>query len=70
MLNKKLLGLPSFLIQVDGRSILDGAMMSVTVFMVLGAIYGFVWRWGPIIWGLLGLAGGFFLGLIIELTLN
>ncbi|CAM3696444.1 hypothetical protein [Marinicrinis lubricantis] len=56
--------------RVDGRSILDGAMMSSTIFAVLGAIYGFVLYWGPIIWGLLGLVGGFVLGLIIELALN
>lgn len=56
--------------RVDGRSNLDGAMMGGTIFMVLGTIYGFVWHWGPIIWGLLGLVGGFFLGLIVELALN
>ncbi|WP_057767871.1 hypothetical protein [Cytobacillus praedii] len=56
--------------RVDGRSILDGAMMCGTIFAVLGAIYGFILYWGPIIWGLLGLAGGFFLGLAIELALN
>ncbi|WP_226670608.1 hypothetical protein [Metabacillus litoralis] len=54
--------------QADGRSVLDGAMVSGTIFMVLGTIYGFVWYWGPVIWGLLGLVGGFFLGLIIELA--
>lgn len=56
--------------KVDGRSILDGAMMSGTIFAVLGVIYGFVWRWGPVIWGLIGLAGGFALGLLIELAVN
>ncbi|WP_438444571.1 hypothetical protein [Gorillibacterium sp. sgz5001074] len=56
--------------RVDGRSILDGAMMTGTIFAVLGAIYGFVWYWGPIIWGLLGLAGGFLLGLGMELALS
>lgn len=56
--------------RVDGRSLLDGAMMSSTIFAVLGAIYGFVLYWGPIIWGLIGLAGGFFLGLLIELAVN
>ncbi|KGM46320.1 hypothetical protein P9D43_14175 [Neobacillus niacini] len=56
--------------RVDGRSILDGAMMGATIFGVLGTIYGFVWHWGPVIWGLLGLAGGFLLGLIIELAVN
>ncbi|KRF08083.1 hypothetical protein ASG89_16760 [Paenibacillus sp. Soil766] len=56
--------------RVDGRSILDGAMISATLFSVIGAIYGFVLYWGPIIWGLLGLTGGFFLGLMIELVIN
>jgi hypothetical protein len=56
--------------RVDGRSILDGAMMSGTIFAVLGAIYGFVLYWGPVIWGLIGLAGGFLLGLLIELAFN
>ncbi|OAS15647.1 hypothetical protein A8708_03415 [Paenibacillus oryzisoli] len=49
--------------RVDGRSILDGAMICATLFSVIGTIYGFVLYWGPIIWGLLGLIGGFFLGL-------
>lgn len=44
--------------RVDGKSVLDGAMMGATIFGVLGAIYGFVLYWGPIIWGLLGLVGG------------
>lgn len=55
--------------RVDGRSILDGAMVSSTVFMVLGTIYGFVWHWGPVVWGLIGFGGGFFFGLAIELAL-
>ncbi|WP_160723689.1 hypothetical protein [Bacillus sp. USDA818B3_A] len=56
--------------RVDGRSILDGAMMVGTIFAVLGTIYGFVWNWGPVIWGLIGFVGGFLLGLIIELAVN
>ncbi|PZD96535.1 hypothetical protein DNH61_06945 [Paenibacillus sambharensis] len=56
--------------RVDGRSILDGAMVSATLLAVLGAIYGFVMYWGPIIWGLIGLGGGFILGLGIELALK
>ncbi|WP_456278646.1 hypothetical protein [Bacillus sp. AK128] len=54
--------------RADGRSVLDGAMVSGTIFMVLGTIYGFVWYWGPVIWGLLGLLGGFCLGLLIEIA--
>lgn len=56
--------------RVDGRSVLDGAMVSGTIFMLLGTIYGFIWYWGPVLWGLIGLVGGFFLGLIIELALQ
>ncbi|PWW05093.1 hypothetical protein DFQ01_10576 [Paenibacillus cellulosilyticus] len=56
--------------RVDGRSMLDGAMMCAAIFSVLGTIYGFVWHWGPIIWGLIGMVGGFFLGLAIELLLR
>ncbi|WP_117149145.1 MULTISPECIES: hypothetical protein [Paraliobacillus] len=56
--------------RVDGRSVLDGAMVSGTIFMLLGTIYGFIWYWGPVIWGLLGLIAGFFIGLIIELALQ
>lgn len=56
--------------RVDGRSVLDGAMMGATIFAVLGAMYGFKLHWGPIIWGLLGLVCGFFLGLVIELAIS
>jgi len=36
--------------------------------MVLGVIYGFVWAWGPIICGLLGLAGGFLVGFLLDIS--
>lgn len=55
---------------VDGRSLLDGAMLGGTIGMVLGSIYGFVLYLGPIIWGLLGLIGGFTLGLLIEIAIS
>ncbi|TYP69548.1 hypothetical protein [Paenibacillus methanolicus] len=56
--------------RVDGRSMLDGAMVGAAIFMVLGTIYGFVLHWGPVIWALIGLVGGFFLGLAVEFALN
>ncbi len=56
--------------RVDGRSILDGAMVSATIFMLLGTIYGFILDWGPVIWGLIGIIGGFFFGLIIEIVFH
>lgn len=51
----------------DGLSLIDLASMLGTIFMLLGAIYGFILEWGPIWWGLIGLFTGFGLGLIIKL---
>ncbi len=50
----------------DGVSMIDGGAILGTVFMTLGVIYGFILEWGPIIWGLIGLAGGFLLGCLID----
>ena len=54
----------------DGLSLFDGALALGTVFMVLGTIYGFVWTWGPIIWGLIVLLVGTGSGLILDLFIN
>lgn len=54
----------------DGLSLIDVAAMLGTIFMLLGSIYGFLWEWGPIWWGLIGLAGGFALGLCIKLIVT
>ena len=54
----------------DGISLFDGGAILGTVFMVLGVIYGFVWEWGPIIWGLLGLTGGFLAGLLLDISFS
>lgn len=50
----------------DGKSLLDLAAILGTIFSVLGASYGFALDWGPIIWGLLGLAFGACIGFIID----
>lgn len=52
--------------QADGISQIDTAAVLGTVFMILGTIYGFVWTWGPIIWGLFGLLFGVALGLLLD----
>ncbi|WP_223592326.1 hypothetical protein [Neobacillus bataviensis] len=31
-----------------------------------GTVYGFIFHWGPVIWGLSGFAGGCLLGCIIK----
>lgn len=41
-----------------------GALMSL-----MGCIYGYILSWGPIIWGIIGGLGGFFLGLLIKYIL-
>ena len=41
----------------DGLSLIGLAAALGTIFMLLGTIYGFVLAWGPIWWGLIGLAG-------------
>jgi hypothetical protein len=54
----------------DGVSLFDLAAVMGTIFSVLGASYGFVLKWGPIIWGLLGLAFGAILGFLIDYGLT
>jgi hypothetical protein len=52
--------------RADGFSMFDAAAILGTVFMLLGAIYGYVLKWGPIHWGIIGAASGFFLGFLIR----
>ena len=54
----------------DADNVLDGGAVFATVFMVMGVIYGMVWPWGPIIWGLIGLAGGFLFGCLLKYGLT
>jgi TM2 domain-containing membrane protein YozV len=51
----------------DGLSMVDLAAIFGTIFMLLGTIYGFVLKFGPIFWGLVGLVSGFLIGLLIKL---
>lgn len=50
----------------DGISLFDGAAAMGTVFMTLGTIYGYIWKGGPILWGLIGLAFGASLGFVLD----
>jgi hypothetical protein len=51
----------------DGKSLVDFAAILGTIFMLLGAIYGFVLEWGPIFCALIGLVGGLIIGFICDL---
>ncbi|MGE5422269.1 MAG: hypothetical protein ACM3QW_03315 [Ignavibacteriales bacterium] len=52
--------------RADGLSLFDGMAACGTFFLVLGAIFGYLWTWGPIIWGLIGLSFGSSLGYILD----
>lgn len=53
--------------RADGLSLFDLSAVTATIFSVIGASYGFVLKWGPIIWGLIGLGLGAILGFLIDL---
>lgn len=44
--------------QADGLSMFDLATALGTFFMLFGVMWGFMWAWGPILWGLIGLFAG------------
>ncbi|MGX6445585.1 hypothetical protein ACWM35_20405 [Neobacillus sp. K501] len=52
----------------DGFSLFDGAAILGTCFMLLGAIYGYVLKWGPIIWGIIGAVSGLLLGFFLKMV--
>jgi hypothetical protein len=51
----------------DGLSLLDLSAILATFFGIFGSIYGFVLKWGPLMWGLIGIFVGGSLGLAIKL---
>ncbi len=55
--------------RADGQSMFDLPAIVATIFMTLGVAWGFMWKWGPIIWGLLSFLGGLALGFIIKYLL-
>lgn len=52
--------------RADGVSLFDISAVLGTCGMLLGAIYGFVLTWGPILWGIIGLAAGLILGFLLK----
>ena len=53
--------------QADGFSKFVLAAILGTCGMLLGAIYGMVLTWGPILWGLIGLVVGILVGFVLKL---
>jgi hypothetical protein len=53
--------------RAEGIAAIDPAAILGTIFAVLGASFGFELRWGPVLWGLIGLAAGVFTGWILFL---
>ncbi|MEC2078503.1 hypothetical protein [Metabacillus fastidiosus] len=53
----------------DGVSFINKGIALSVVFSTILSSRGFLWEWGPIIWGLIGAGGGFLLGLAIDLCL-
>jgi len=53
----------------DGISLFDTGAAFAVVCAVFGSSYGFIAAWGPIIWGLLGAAIGFFIGFLADLLI-
>lgn len=54
----------------DGLSLLDLPSILAVICGIFGEIYGFVLKWGPFLWGLIGIFIGALLGLIIKLILT
>ncbi|MEQ8176680.1 MAG: hypothetical protein ABRQ26_16635 [Syntrophomonadaceae bacterium] len=52
--------------RADGVSQIDGAMVLGAVFMELGVVYGYFWKLGPVLWGLIGLGLGIMLGFLLD----
>ncbi|CAI6066142.1 hypothetical protein [Cohnella sp. JJ-181] len=52
--------------RADGFSFMDKGMVLAFMFATVGASKGFVWTWGPVIWGIIGGAVGFTLGVAIN----
>lgn len=50
----------------DGFGTVDAAFSLASVLMLFGTMYGFVWRGGPILWGLVGFVAGAVLGFGID----
>ncbi|ERI91904.1 hypothetical protein HMPREF1982_02947 [Clostridiales bacterium oral taxon 876 str. F0540] len=54
----------------DGLSLFDLPAILAVIGGIFGGIYGFVLKWGPLLWGLIAIFSGFILGLVIKLAIT
>jgi hypothetical protein len=54
----------------DGISLLDLPAILAVIFGVFGGIYGFILKWGPLLWGLIAIAAGAIVGFVIKLIIT
>jgi len=66
---KELRGLFDTIHKSDGFSLFDGPAILGPCFMLLGAIYGDILEWGPILWGIIGAVSGMLLGFLIKMLM-
>jgi hypothetical protein len=66
---KELRGLFDSIHKSDGFSLFDGPAILGTCLMLLGAIYGYILEWGPILWGIIGALSGLLIGFVIKMLL-
>ncbi|PAE43454.1 hypothetical protein [Bacillus sp. 7884-1] len=66
---KEMRGLFDTIHKSDGFSLFDGPAILGTCLMLLGAIYGYVLEWGPILWGIIGAVSGLLLGFLLKMLL-
>jgi hypothetical protein len=66
---KELRGLFDSIHKSDGFSLFDGPAILGTCLMLLGAIYGYILEWGPILWGIIGAVSGLLIGFISKMLL-
>jgi len=53
----------------DGLSLFDLPAILAVIFGILGSTYGFILKWGPLLWGIIAMVIGFSLGFAIKLFL-
>ncbi|WP_240545889.1 hypothetical protein [Paenibacillus artemisiicola] len=55
---------------MDGTSLVDLGLILAMMGGTIGVARGFILDWGPVIWGLIGSAGGFAIGFAIDLLVT